>query len=281
MNVLVGIAHMWQQEFTRNALVAGTALAVAAGVVGYFLVLRSQVFTADALGHVAFTGALVALAGGGSARAGVFVATIAVALVLGVVGQRGRADDVVIGSTLAWILGIGVLALAVFRARHGTGNGAAGVNALFGSIYGLDAGAARTAAAVALGVVVLLALAARPLLFASVDAEVAAARGVPIRLLGLALLVAVALTAAEAVQAVGALLLLGLLAAPAAAAMRLTARPFVAMALAPALAVTSVWAGLGASYAAPDVPPSFGIIGSATAIYAITAISGRRRAGGR
>ena len=272
MNVLAGIAHMWQHDFIRHALVAGTAIAAATGVVGYFLVLRSQVFTADALGHVAFTGALVALIAGAGARTGSFVATVAVALALGALGSRGRADDVVIGSTFAWVLGLGVLALSLFTTQHSTGNGSAGVSVLFGSIYGLDAGAARIAVLVSASIVVALAVVARPLLFASVDEAGAAARGVPVRLLSYLFLLAVGLTAAEAAQAVGSLLLLGLLAAPAAAAMRVTTRPYAAMALASMLAVAAVWTGLGVSYAAPRIPPSFAVITVASLMYLAVAI---------
>src|SRR5204863_9309532 len=123
-----------------------------------------------------FTGALVALTIGLDARLGLFAATIAVAVLLGALGQRGRADDVVIGSTFAWILGLGVLALSIFTTGHSTANGTAGVSILFGSIFGLDAGAARTAALIAGAVVAVVLVLARPLLFASIDEAVAAAR---------------------------------------------------------------------------------------------------------
>lgn len=267
LDPLAGLAHMWQHPFIRHGLIAGTAIAVAAGIVGYFLVLRSQVFTADALSHVAFTGALIALTAGLDARAGLFAATIAAAVLLGTLGPRGRADDVVIGSTFAWVLGIGVLALSIFTTHHSTSNGAAGVNVLFGSIYGLDAPAVRTAVLVAAIVTAVMLTIARPLLFASIDEAVAAARGVPVRLLGYLFLALVGATAAEAAQAVGALLLLGLLAAPAGAAMRLATRPTQGMALATGIAVAAVWGGLSLSYAAPKVPPSFGIIAIVTATY--------------
>ena len=110
---------------------------------------------------------------------------------------------------------------------------------------------------------------ARPLLFASVDPAVAAVRGVPVRALGLAFLALVGATAGEATQAVGALLLLGLLAAPAGAAHRLTANPYLAIALSAALAVLSMWLGLAISYGVPSLPPSTAVIAVATAIYAL------------
>jgi zinc/manganese transport system permease protein len=264
---MTGLHNMLALPFIRHGLLAGTAIAVAAGLVGYFLVLRSQVFTADALSHVAFTGALVALTVGLDARVGLFVATIAVAVLLGALGPRGRADDVVIGSTFAWILGLGVLALSIFTSGHSTTNGTAGVSILFGSVFGLDTAAARTALLIAAVVTVLLLLIARPLLFTSLDETVAAARGVPVRLLGYLFLALVGATVAESTQAVGALLVLGLLAAPGGIAIRLTPRPFRAMCLAAAIAVAAVWAGLTLSYAAPRLPPSFSVLALLTAAY--------------
>lgn len=270
-----GLGHMLGHDFIRNGLVAGTAIAAAAGMVGYFLVLRSQVFTADALSHVAFTGALVALTLGLDARVGLFVATIGVALLLGTMGPRGRADDVTVGATFAWLLGIGVLALSIFTSGHSSGQGTAGVNVLFGSIYGLGTPAVRTAVLVAAGVVVVTGLIARPLLFASIDEAVAAARGVPVRAVGLVFLALVGATAAEATQAVGALLILGLLAGPAGIAMRLTARPWRGLALASAIAVGAMWGGLALSYAVPRLPPSFSVIALVATAYVATVAVGR------
>ena len=262
-----GIGHMLAHPFMRHAFLAGTAIALAAGLVGYFLVLRSQVFTGDALSHVAFTGALAALAAGVDARLGLFGATIAVGAGIGVLGRRGRADDVVIGSVFAWILGLGVLFLTVYTTSRSTRNGTAGVNVLFGSIFGLSATQARLAAIVAALLVGAILIVARPLLFTSVDEAVAAARGVPVRALGVGFLALVGATAAESTQAVGALLLLGLLAAPAGAAQRFTTRPYRALWLSAALSILAMWGGLTLSYLSPRVPPSFAILAIATAVY--------------
>ncbi len=269
---------MLAHEFFRNALLAGSFVALACGAVGWFLVLRAQVFAGDALSHVAFTGALAAAAAGIDTRVGLFAATIAVALVLGGIGRRGTADDVAIGIVFAWILGLGVLFLALFSSSSGAGNGLLGARELFGSIFGLGAGDARIAAIVGLVVVLAVAALARPLLFASVDPLVAAARGVPVRALGLAFLVLLAATAAEATQAVGALLLLGLLAAPAGAAHRLASNPYLGLALSAVLALAAMWIGLALSYAVPTLPPSTAIIGVATGSYLLAIALGARRA---
>jgi zinc/manganese transport system permease protein len=275
---------MLSLPFIQHAFLAGTAVALLSGLVGYFVVLRGQVFAGDALSHVAYAGALAALAAGVDLRFGLFAATIAVGLALGLLGGRGVADDVVIGTTFAWVLGLGVFFLAIYTDHASTANGAANANVLFGSIFGISAGAAATAAAIAAGLIAMLLFIARPLLFASIDPSVAAARGVPVRLLGPLFLAIVGASAAEASQVIGALLLFGLLAAPAAAAQRLTDRPWRALALSGLLAVVAVWAGLCLAYAVPKLPPSFTIMTVATAEYALAALRSvlrsRRRSGG-
>jgi zinc/manganese transport system permease protein len=272
-NPLVGIGHMLSHPFLARAFVAGTLIAAATGLVGYFVVLRSQVFTGDALSHVAFTGGMAALAAQLDVRLGLFVGCIAFAMAMAALGDRGRADDVVIGNVFAWILGLGVLFLTIYTTSRSGGNGTAGINVLFGSIFGLSAAHARLAALIGAAVVVATIAIGRPLLFASLDEAVAAARGVPVKMLGIAFLALVGATAAEATQAIGALLLLGLLAAPAGAAQRLTTRPYRALWLSAGFAVFAMWGGLTLSYVAPRLPPSFTVIAVATAIYVATYIS--------
>ncbi|MFI9271362.1 metal ABC transporter permease [Kitasatospora sp. NPDC052896] len=276
---LAGTAIM-TQPFFQHALLAGTFIALACGLVGYFLVLRAQIFTGDALSHVAFTGAMAALAGGYDLRLGLFVATIGVGLLLGGLGRRGRPDDVVIGSAFAWILGLGAFFLTVYTtSRSGSGQGGAGTTVLFGSIFGLDGSATTVAVLIAGGCCLALLLIARPLLFATLDEAVAAARGVPVRMLGFGFLALVGACAGEAAQAVGSLLLLGLLAAPAGAALRLTERPFRGLALSAAFAVGELWAGLLLSAEFPTLPPSFSIMAAATAVYGATFLLRPGRAG--
>ncbi|MDT4893227.1 MAG: zinc/manganese transport system permease protein [Pseudonocardiales bacterium] len=270
---ITGLSHMLGHPFIQHALVAGTAIALLSGLVGYFVVLRGQVFAGDALSHVAYAGALAALAAGVDLRFGLFAATVVVGLALGLLGGRGATDDVVIGTTFAWVLGLGVFFLAYYTTHASTGNGAANVNVLFGSIFGISAGEAATAAWIGAGLIVVLVVMARPLLFASLDPAVAAARGVPVRALGALFLAVVGATAAEATQAVGALLLFGLLASPAAAAQRLTDRPWTGLALSGGLAVAAMWGGLALAYAAPRLPASFTIMSLAAAEYALAALA--------
>jgi zinc/manganese transport system permease protein len=268
---------MLTHPFMQHAFLAGTGIAAVCGLVGYFLVLRAQVFTGDALSHVAFTGALAALAFGIDLRVGLFAATIGIAVLIGALGRRGRADDVVIGNAFAWILGLGVFFLTLYTTTRSTANGTAGVTVLFGSIFGMSAGQATTAAWIAAAVAAALLSIARPLLFASIDETVAAARGVPVRLLGIAFLALVGTATAEATQAVGALLLLGLLAAPAGTALLLTDRPYRGLAVSASLAVAELWSGLALSYAVPSIPPSFAIIAVTTAVYLAATLYTRLR----
>ena len=289
---------MLGQEFMRNALLAGTFVALACGVSGWFVVLRGQVFAGDALSHVAFPGALAAAAAGIDQRIGLFVATIAAGAAIGMLGRGvlgggrgggaqggagagagsagGAAQDTAIGIAFTFILGLGVFFLALAGTSAAGASGIAGAHTLFGSIFGLSAGEARLAAAIGLGAVLATAAIARPLLFSSVSPDVAAARGVPTRLLAITFVALLGVVAAEATQAVGALLLLGLLAAPAAAAHRLTGKPFAGVALAGLLAVAATWGGLVLAYEIPSLPPSTAIVALAVGTYGLSALlSGR------
>ncbi len=276
----VGLAHMLSEPAMRWALVAGTCIALASGLVGSLVVTRSQVFTGDALSHVAFTGALGALALGIDLRVGLYAACIVLAVIMAAFGRRAMADDTVVGNVFAWMLGLGALFLSIYttsRSGSGGAGGNGGVTVLFGSLLGLSSGQSLTDAAIAASVVVLVIGLGRPLVFASIDEEVASARGVPVRLLGYCFFVALGVTAGVATQAVGALLLLGLLAAPAGASQLLTSRPFVALWLSAAIGVVSMWAGLTLAYVFPRLPPSFGIVSVAAAVYVVAGALTTRR----
>lgn len=273
----------------RNALLAGTFVALACGVSGWFVVLRAQVFAGDALSHVAFPGALAAAAAGIDERVGLFAATVLVGGGIGMLGLGGggagraraggggsAAQDTAIGIVFTFVLGLGVFFLTLFGMSAGGGAGIQAAHTLFGSIYGLGGDEARVAAAVALAATVGVLAIARPLLFVSLAADVAAARGVPARALSVGFLALLGVVAAGATQAVGALLLLGLLTGPAAAAHRLTGRPYVGIALAGMLAVGAMWGGLALSYAVPRLPPSTAIVALAVGVYALAALVGAR-----
>jgi zinc/manganese transport system permease protein len=248
-NLWRDIQALLAYDFMRQAVLAGTILAVVAGLVGYFVVLRHQAFAGESLSDVAFTGALGGAAFGLNPLLSLLVATVAVALAMGGFGERLRGRDVAIGTMLAWVLGLGVLFLSLFTTRaSGTGTGFSGVTVLFGNILGISAAQTRSIALISVVAVCVLLAIARPLLFASLDPDVAAARGVPVRLLGLGFMVLLAVTVSVATLAVGALLVFALLLLPAAIAQQLTSRPYAALALACGLAVASVWLGIAIGF---------------------------------
>jgi zinc/manganese transport system permease protein len=243
-NPIQDLQAMLAYDFMRYAFVAGGCIAAAAGLVGYFVVLRNQVFTTDALGHVAFTGGLGGLLIGLNLLVGVFGSCVAVALAIGSLGGRGRGRDVAIGTVFAWVLGLGVLFLSIFTSTRSGAGGNIGISVLFGSILGIQAPQAVIASAAGIVTCAVAVAVARPLLFVSVDPDVATSRGVPIRAVTALFLILVAITVAESVQAVGALLVFALMVTPAAVAQNLTTRPYTGMALSALVAVGAVWLGL-------------------------------------
>jgi zinc/manganese transport system permease protein len=248
-NLWQDVQAMLQYDFMRQALLAGTMLSLVAGLIGYFVVLRHQAFVGESLSDVAFTGALGGAALGINPLASLLVTTIAVAVAMGSFGERLRGRDVAIGTVLAWVLGVGVLFLSLFTAHaSGTGTGFSGVTVLFGNILGISINQTRSIALASGLTVLALAVIARPLLFASLDPEVAAARGVPARLLGLFFMVLLAVTVSVATLAVGALLVFALLLLPAAIAHHVTTQPSVALAFAAALAVALTWLGIAIGF---------------------------------
>ncbi len=257
---------MLEYDFMVNAALAGTVVAVVAGVVGYLLVLRGQTFAGHALSHVGFTGATGALLVGLPPLWGMVGVTVLGGVGMGLLGERAEGRDVAIGMVLSLSLGVGLLFLHFFTAYA-----AQATALLFGSVLGVDAGMIWTL--LGLGIVSLVALAAiaRPLLFATLQPELAEARGVPMRLVSVLFLAVVALATALCVQVVGVLLVFTLLVAPAAAAHRLAHRLGQGVALSAALAVAQTWAGLALAYAT-DWPVSVWITALGGAAYALACL---------
>jgi zinc/manganese transport system permease protein len=274
LNLLQDAQVMLRYDFMRNAFLTGTAVALVAGLAGYFTLLRQLAFAGDALSHITFAGALGAALFSLNPLLGVFGLTAVVAVAIGALGERARARDEVVGVALAWTLGLGVLFSSLYTAGSGATNSALGVKTLFGSILGVQDAQAHVVALMAAGVTLILLLIARPLLFASIDPAVAATRGVPTRLLGVGFLVLLAITVGGATQVTGALLIFALLITPAATALRLTSRPFLGMALSSLLAVTITWAGLTITFYTA-LPASF-LISALAFICYILAIAWRR-----
>jgi zinc/manganese transport system permease protein len=227
------------QHFVHTALWAGAVVAIVSGAIGVFVVTRGMSFAVHAISELGFTGAAGALAIGIDPVIGMFGGSLLVGIVLGFLSLRGRERDSAIGSVLAFGLGVGVLFLSLYQ-----GYATEATNLLFGSIVGVSDTQLRNLAIVGVIVLVGLALLYRPLLFSSVDPEIAAARGVPLRALSVAIFLLLALTTAEAIQVVGVLLVLTLVITPAAAAQRLTGRPVLALLLSIAIALASTEGGI-------------------------------------
>lgn len=237
---------LFTYPFMRNAFEAGTIVAVLAGVTGWFMVLRRQVFAGHTLAVIAFPGAAAATLAGLPVAAGYFgFCALGALAVAGVAGARHgeSAESAAIGVVGAVALALGFVFVSLY---HGLLTGLDSL--LFGTFLGIT----HTDVVVLLGVaavaVALLLLTARPLLYASVDADVARAAGVPVGLLGAGFLLVLGVTVAETSQITGALLVFALLVAPAAAAHELTARPGLGVALSVAIALGVTWCGLVLAY---------------------------------
>ncbi len=248
-------SQLLAQHFVHTALWAGAVVAVVSGSIGVFVVARGMSFAVHAISELGFTGAAGALVIGIDPVLGVLGGSLFVGLVLGLLSLRGRERDSAIGAVLAFGLGLGVLFLSLYQSLY-HGYATEATNLLFGSIVGVSDSQLRTL--VIVGAVVLLGLAAlyRPLFFSSVDPEIAAARGVPLRALSVGIFLLLALTTAEAIQVVGVLLVLTLVITPAAAAQRLTGRPGLALLLSVGIALVSTEGGILLSLAKPW-PTSF------------------------
>ncbi len=253
--------ELLQQHFVHTALLAGAVVAIVSGAIGVFVVTRGLSFAVHAISELGFTGAAGALVAGVSPVLGMIGGSLGVGLALGLLSLRGRERDSAIGAVLAFGLGLGVLFLSLYQ-----GYATEATNLLFGSIVGVDD--RQLLGLVGVAVLVLAGLAAvyRPLQFASVDPDGAAARGVPVRALSVAIFLLLALTTAEAIQVVGVLLVLTLVITPAAAAQRLTVRPPLMLALSIAIALVATEGGILLSLA-HSWPTSFYISSLSFAIY--------------
>ena len=243
------LRQLFTYHFMVNALVAGTAVAIMAAAVGWFMVLRRQAFAGHTLSLIAFPGAAGASLAGLPAASGYFAACGLGAVALAPASRSGRtrsAETALVGTVQAFALGCGFLFASLYHGLLG------GISALlFGSFVGIDDGQVLTLVAVAAVSVALVAVGGRPLLFASVDPEGAAAAGVPVRALGAAFLLLLALAVAATAQITGTLLVFTLLVAPSATAQALTSRPGPGLVLAVAIALGVTWLGLGIAYFSP------------------------------
>ncbi|HEY6335669.1 MAG TPA: metal ABC transporter permease [Alphaproteobacteria bacterium] len=255
---------MFEYDFMRTAFAAGGIVALVAGAVGYFLVLRNLTFAGHALSHVGFAGATGSILIGVNPLWGLLAFTLAAGIAMGFLGERIRGRDVAVGIILSLALGLGILFLYLYT-THATQATAL----LFGNVLGVSIDTVWDL--LALGGACLLALAAisRPLLFATLEPELAAAKGVSLRLVSVLFLAIVAVAVAEAAQVVGVLLVFALMVGPAAASLNLTSRLHWGVGLAMLLALLETWLGIALAYIS-DAPTSFCIVLLSCLVYFIS-----------
>jgi len=258
-------------DFMVNAFAASGIVAIVAGIVGVYLVARGQTFAGHALSHVGFAGATAAGLIGASPLYGTIALTLAAGIGMGALGERLSARDVAIGIVLALALGFGLLFLHYY-----TSFATQATALLFGNVLAVSPTTLIALVVMAAIAVCGLALISRPLVFATLQPELAEAKGVPLRLVGVLFLVIVALTVSACVQIVGVLLVFTLLVGPAAAAERWTTRLGTAIALAAGLSLAEAWLGLVIAFYT-DWPVSFCITVLSAAVYfAAIAFPGRQ-----
>jgi zinc/manganese transport system permease protein len=247
-NLLDDARDMFSYPFMVNAFRAGTIVAILGAIVGWYMVLRKQTFAGHTLSVAAFPGAAAATLIGISATIGYFAFCLAAALVIAIASRpsRGRgfsAESAVVGTVQAFVLASGYLFATLYNGLLSGLN-----NQLFGFTFGITNDQVVTLGVVAVLVLAVLAVIGRRLFFASIDTDVADARGVGVRLLGVVFLLVLGAAAAEASQITGALLVFALLVMPAAVAQRVTARPVAGIVLAVLIGVVATWGGLTMAY---------------------------------
>ncbi len=263
-NIFADLHAMLAYDFMRHAFLAGTIVAIIAGAVGYFVVLRRSSFAAHGLSHAGFTGAAGAVLFGINPIAGLLVFTVGGALLMGSLGNRTSNRDVEIGTVLAFMLGLGILFISLY-----SGYATEAYSLLFGEILGISS----TDVVVTLisGGVILIMLAAlyRPLVFTSLDEDVAEAKGVNLRLVSIGFMVLVGIATSIAVQVVGVLLIFALMVTPAAIAQRFARRPSQGIMLSVIIALLVTWVSLFVSFYV-SYPVSFFITSLVFALYLIS-----------
>jgi zinc/manganese transport system permease protein len=255
MNAALIFAHgFFSSEDVRIAILVGAVVAVVSGTVGTFTVMRGQSFAGEALGDIGITGGSGAFLSGIGPLWGFVAAGVVAAAVMELIGiQRPRGRDLATGIVLGAALGLAALLLYLDSTLHNTTG--AGRTILFGSVFAVSVGTLPLIAGLGAGVLALIALLYRPLLLSCVSAEMAAARGIAVRAVGAAYLLALALAVALAAISIGAILSTALLIGPAATALRLTRRPGLAIAVAGLVGVAAMWLGILLAYDSYYWPP--------------------------
>jgi zinc/manganese transport system permease protein len=262
---------MLTYDFMLRAFAASGVVAVVAGIVGWFLVIRGQTFAGLALSHVGFAGATGAVLIGAPPLAGMVAFTLLAGVGMGLLGERMSGRDVAIGIVLTVALGFGLLFLSLNKSTT-----LQATSILFGNVLAVSPATLATLLVLAVATLAALAVIARPLLFATLQPELADARGVSPRMIGVLFLGVAALAVAQSVQIVGVLLVFALMVGPPAAAQLLTARLVPGVVLSAALALGQAWLGIVIAWHT-DWPTSFSIVAVSALVYFAARLAARRR----
>jgi zinc/manganese transport system permease protein len=263
-NLVQDMNNIWQYSFMRNAFIAGTMIAIVGGLVGYFVVIRRLSFASHALSHVGFAGAAGAVLVNISPLIGLMVFTSGGGLAMAALGRKANERDVQIGTVLAFMLGLGVLFINLYK-----GYATEAYSILFGEVLGISK--SDVIVTIVAGFLIIIAVLSiyRRLIFSSLDEDVAEAKGIPMVKIGLIFMLILAIATSIAVQVVGVLLIFALVVTPAATAQRLARSTFEGILISILIALLSTWIGLFISFYV-TFPVSFFIVSLVFAVYLIT-----------
>lgn len=253
-NIVYDFQQMFRYQFMQHAFEAGTIIAVVAGLISYLVVIRRSSFAAHALGHIGFAGAAGAVLVGWAPVIGLLLFTTTSGTGFALLGKKASHRDVEIGSILAFMLGLGVLFISLYR-----GYATEAYSILFGQILGISLESVFITLGVGIVILVSTLFVYRPILFASLDEDVAEAKGMNTLLLGVVFMLLLAAATSIAVQVIGVLLIFALMVTPAAAAVRLSKKPVWAVTISILVALFGTWTGLFVSFYEP-YPVSFFIV---------------------
>ena len=261
LNLVTLVQQIWSYEFMQHAIETSWIISVIAGVTGYFVVLRRSAFVAHAYSEIGFAGASGAILLGLDPLIGLILGSVMGGIAIAALGRRISNRDTQIGIVLAFALGLGLLFISLYKAFS-----TEAISILFGEILGISWGEVQLTFVAGIGIVVTMGCLYRPLLFASLDEDVAEAKGVPMLFLGTAFMVVVAVSVSFAIQVTGVLLIFSLMVTPAATAQYISMRPSRAILISVGISLLATQMGLFVGYFTP-YPVSFFITGIVFILY--------------
>ena len=259
--------QVWQYQFMQHAIETSLMISIVAGVTGYFVVLRRSAFVAHAYSEIGFAGASAAILVGMEPLLGLLLGSVAGGIAISALGRRMKDRDTQIGIVLAFALGLGLLFISLYKAFS-----TAAISILFGEILGISTSEVQFTFIAGAGILLAMGFLHRPLLFASLDEEVAEAKGMPLLFLGTAFMLIVAVAVSVAIQVTGVLLIFSLMVTPAATAQYLSRRPQWAIMISVGISLVATQVGLVAAYFSP-YPVSFFITGFVFVLYLLVRLA--------